>query len=334
MYHSLSLDSCMTDSSFFPELEEGYHDSFYDEFDEDKIVGSLPLVDPAKYSYLDNVYGSEDSDLELEEGGDFIENASDTEDLEVTEDLSEAIERLSQEMEEETLAQVRQEFNGAKSNRSASSALSICRTHSGRAAKVIMEGEDEGESVGLLQYACGQEEFRRSQSYAPAKLKQKKQAFPTWWLSATPTLKMDKFGNFVVDTNTVDTPVQAQSSGMFAPPATRTRANTGRGTSVSLRNGQVEVQKGRRTSNAVQFEEQTRFECAEPILRQVTKHSNAHKKRVRSCGNASKRIRFASDVQIEFNKIQRQSTKHPRRARLGCGGEVIRSETKQTPVLF
>merc|ERR1712157_165692 len=150
-----------------------------------------------------------------------------------TEDIEDTLERLSQEMEnEQDLAQVREEFTEMNKQTS----TSLCRTNSGRDAALIMEGRDENEKVGLLQYACGKEEFRRLQSYK----------VPV--LAAAPTFKLDKFGNFVV-VNAQDSPAKDKSSGMFFPPNRVTRAATdhgnafGRSRRGSKQAGHVEVQK-------------------------------------------------------------------------------------------
>lgn len=289
MYHSLSLDTSDVSSSFFEELEEHFSSRYYDDFDEDKVIGTLPLVSATNdYSYLDNVYGNSDHEEEEE---------SDVEDT--TEDRE--MQRLSQEMEseEEALQQVRREFEEDDSGSPTPTEVpSLCKTKSGRQAKLIMEGVDETEKVGLLQFESGVEELRRQDSYFS---EEEEEVAPTW-IPTAPTWKMDKFGNFVVvraDSKVVTSP----TFGM--PPRNLERAVTDHGNTMG---GRVRFEEPRQSrsnavtnNNRVRFAEQPREMASAGISRQVTKHSSA----------MPRRIRFSTDTKsCASQAITREVTRH------------------------
>lgn len=300
MYHSLSLDTSDVSSSFFEELEEYFTPEFsaryYDEFDEEKVTGTLPLITSTNdFAYLDNVYGN--SDQEDEEESDV---EMETEDREM--------ERLSQEMEnEEAFQQVRRELEEDDSGSPTPTEMpSLCKTKSGRQAKVIMEGVDETEKVGLLQFESGVEEFRRQDSYFS---EEEEEVVPTW-VPTAPTFKMDKFGNFVVaraDSKIVTSPVFGQ------PPRNLERAVTDHGNTMGRVRFASEPRQSRSNaihrqatahksvSNRVRFAEQPRQMASTGITRQVTKHSSA----------VPRKIRFSSDTKSCASQVvQRQVTRH------------------------
>lgn len=294
MYHSLSLDTSDVSSSFFEELEE-FSSRYYDEFDEEKVTGTLPLVASTDdFAYLDNVYGNSDHEEEETEVDDMTEDRE--------------MERLSQEMEnEEALLQVRREFSEEDSGSPTPTELpSLCKTKSGRQAKLIMEGVDEEEKVGLLQFESGAEEFRRQDSYFS-----EEEVLPAW-VPTAPTFKMDKFGNFVVartESKVVSSPVS-----FGAPPRNLERAVTDHGNTMGgrvrfapeprqSRSNAIHRQATKHSSvnNRVRFAEQPRQMASTGITRQVTKHSSAK----------PRRIRFATGTKsCASQAVQRQVTRH------------------------